>query len=173
MALVPAKWMQPCEMLRMVMHWSAGGHKASTLDKEHYHILIENDGKLIQGDHTIDDNVSTGDDDYAAHTRMLNSKTIGIAVCCMAGAEESPFKPGPSPMLELQWNTMAQVAAELAKFYKIPVDERHILGHGEVQRILGVTQRGKWDPMVLPWNPGLSKKQVGDAFRAKVASFMK
>jgi hypothetical protein len=164
--------MQECEMLRIVCHWTAGAYKASMLDKEHYHIMIENDGKLVQGDHTIDDNVSTGDDDYAAHTRRFNSKAIGIAVCCMAGAEEKPFKPGPTPMLELQWNTMAQVAAELATFYRIVVNERNVLGHGEVQRVHGVTQNGKWDPMVLPWNTSLTKKQVGDAFRAKVQSFM-
>jgi hypothetical protein len=159
-------------MHRIVLHWTAGGYKASLLDKEHYHIMIEDDGKLVQGDHTIDDNLFTGDDDYAAHTRRFNTKAIGVAVCCMANAEERPFKPGPAPMLEQQWNTMAQVAAELAKFYNIPVTERNILGHGEVERVHGVKQKGKWDPMVLPWNTNLTKKQVGDAFRAKVASLV-
>jgi hypothetical protein len=37
------------------------GYKASSLDKAHYHVLIEDDGNLVKGTHSIQDNVSTGD----------------------------------------------------------------------------------------------------------------
>jgi hypothetical protein len=156
----------------IVAHWTAGAHKASDLDREHYHIMIESDGKLVRGDHTIDDNVSTGDDDYAAHTRKFNTGAIGISACAMADASEKPFNAGSFPMTEVQWKVMAQVAAELAKFYNIPVTRERILAHGEVEEVHGVDQRGKWDPLKLPWNPNLTMAQVGDLFRQEVAKNM-
>ncbi len=96
-----------CPMKRIILHWTAGAHNASALDKEHF--VIEGDGNIVRGDHTIDDNVSTADDDYAAHTRRTNTKSIGVSVCCMAGARESPFKPGPFPMKKGPWLQMAAV----------------------------------------------------------------
>ena len=36
-----------------------------------------------------------------------------------------------------------------------------VLGHGEVQRNLGIKQRSKWDPMVLPWAPTRKPAAVG------------
>lgn len=171
MMIVPAEWMPDCEMKAIVAHWTAGGHRASSLDMEHYHVLIEADGSVVRGDHVISDNVDTSDDDYAAHTRSFNTRTIGISVCCMMGAREKPFSPGAFPMTEKQWLVMANVAADLARRYKIPIDDKHVLGHGEVQRNLGIKQRGKWDPMVLPWDIDISPEKVGNLFRVKVREF--
>lgn len=168
MGIVPSSWMPNCSMKRIIVHWTAGGYKASSLDKAHYHILIEDDGNLIRGTHSIKDNVSTGDNTYAAHTFGLNTGSIAVSVCCMAGAKEIPFKAGSFPMNETQWETMSQVVAELCQFYDIAVTPQTVLGHGEVESTLGVDQDGKWDPMILPWDSGLSKKQVGEQFRALV-----
>lgn len=170
MAIVPTAWMPNCSMKRIILHWTAGGHKASSLDKAHYHILIEDDGKLVRGTHSIKDNVSTADNNYAAHTRKRNTGSIGISVCCMAGAKESPFDAGASPMTQKQWETMAQVASELCDFYDIPVTPQTVLGHGEVEANLREPQNGKWDPMILPFDRTLSKTQVGDKFRSLVKS---
>lgn len=152
-------------MRRIIVHWTAGAYKASSLDLAHYHILIEEDGRLVRGTHSILDNVFTGDSRYAAHTLRLNTGSIGVSVCCMAGASEQPFVPGSFPMKELQWNVMAQVVAELCHEYEISVTPQTVLGHGEVQANLQVSQHGKWDPMVLPWEPSLRPKQVGTKFR--------
>lgn len=171
--IVPAAWMPKCSMHSVVGHWTAGGYKASATDKEHYHVLVEGDGKLIRGDHEISDNVNTADDDYAAHTRRFNTGVIGIAVCCMGGddVKERPFNGGKFPMTEKQWEVMAHATSDFVRFYTILIDKKHVLGHGEVQTNLGIIQRGKWDPMVLPWNRKLSYAQVGDLFRAKVREF--
>lgn len=170
MAIVPRDWMPNCSMKRIILHWTAGGHKASSSDTGHYHILIEDDGKLVRGTHSIIDNVSTGDGNYAAHTALFNTGSIGISVCCMAGAKESPFNAGASPMTQKQWETMAQVAADLCDFYDIPVTPQTVLGHGEIEATHGKPQGGKWDPMVLPWKPSLSKTKVGNEFRSMVKS---
>jgi N-acetyl-anhydromuramyl-L-alanine amidase AmpD len=168
MAIVPKDWMPNCSMKRIILHWTAGEHRASSIDLAHYHILIEADGKLVRGTHSIKDNVSTADNIYAAHTFRLNTGSIGVSVCCMGGAKERPFHPGNSPMTEKQWKTMAQVVAELCQFYDIPVTQKTVLGHGEVTTHLGKDQSGKWDVMVLPWNLSLNKTEVGNLFRSMV-----
>ena len=172
MTLIPREWLPVCSMRRVICHWTAGGYKASSLDLAHYHILIEDDGKLVRGTHSIADNVSTADGIYAAHTAGCNTGSIGVAVCCMAGAQASPFVPGPCPMTLKQWEAMAKVVAELCQFYRIPVTPQTVLGHGEVEVYLGISQRGKWDPMVLPWALEMSKTQVGHHLRALVQRAM-
>lgn len=172
MPLIKKDWLPSCSMKRVICHWTAGAHRASQLDKLHYHILIEKDGKLVRGTHSIEDNVSTGDGVYAAHTLGTNTGSIGVAVCAMAGAIESPFTPGATPMLEIQWRTMAQVVAELCRFYQIPVTPRTVLGHGEVQANLGIEQKGKWDPLILPWDPAMGRTQVGNFLRSLVQNFL-
>ena len=37
-------------MKRIVMHWSAGTHRASALDRQHYHLVIQGDGSVVYGD---------------------------------------------------------------------------------------------------------------------------
>jgi len=172
MPLIKKDWLPNCSMKRIICHWTAGAHRASQLDKAHYHILIEKDGKLVRGTHSIEDNVSTGDGVYAAHTLGANTGSIGVAVCAMAGAVESPFSPGTSPMLELQFHTLARVVAELCRFYQIQVTPRTVLGHGEVQANLGITQKGKWDPLVLPWDPSMGRTQVGNFLRSLVQNVL-
>jgi hypothetical protein len=168
MPLLDPSWMPNCSMTRVICHWTAGRPRASDLDRAHYHILVEADGRLVRGHHDIEANVSTADGRYAAHTRQCNTGSIGVSACAMFGARERPFDPGPSPLTRVQWETMAGVVSELCRFYRIPVTARTVLGHGEVEVNLGIPQLGKWDPMVLPWHPDLSRTEVGDAFRALV-----
>jgi len=157
-------------MERIVCHWTAGGYKASSLDRKHYHVLVEDDGEVVRGFHSIKDNERTNDGVYAAHTLGLNTGSIGVAVCCMADAKATPFDGGRFPMTEVQWERMAEVVAELCLRYGIPVTQRTVLGHGEVERIIGAPQKGKWDPLVLPWKPTLSQDKVGGLFRVRVLS---
>jgi hypothetical protein len=168
MGIVNKEWMPNCSMKRIICHWTAGRHTASTDDRKHYHILVESDGALIRGVHSIADNVTTADGVYAAHTLGLNTGSIGISACCMAGAVERPFEAGVCPMTRKQWETLSHVAAELCQFYRIPVSTTTVLGHGEVEVNCGKPQKGKWDPMLLPWNPTLSRTEVGTMFRAMV-----
>ena len=170
MSAIPKNLLTPCSMKRVICHWSEGNYKANSTDIEHYHILIEGDGTVRGGDHTIDDNENTADNDYAAHTLNANTQAIGVACCCMVGCQETPFKPGSQPMKKSQWNTMVQVVAELCQFYGIPVTPTTVLGHGEVQANLNITQKGKWDPMVWPWATSKTRAQVGAALRKQVAA---
>jgi len=157
-------------MDRVIFHWTAGTYHASTEDLEHYHVVVQGDGIVVRGDHSVDDNEAPlNHDDYAAHTRNCNTGSIGIAVCCMAGAVESPFAAGEYPMTEYQWQMLIQAAAELCQAYGIQVTKETVLSHAEVQGTLGITQSGKWDISRLPFALDLQGAgAVGDLFRSKV-----
>ena len=170
--IVPEDWMPDCAMLRVIAHWTAGAYTVSSTDKQHYHIIVDGDGKLFRGDNSIADNVSTADDDYAAHTKNCNTQSIGISVACMAGAIESPFNAGRYPITQLQWETLAQVAAELCRKYDIAVTPYSVLQHGEVEDNLGIAQDGKWDICKLPWEPSWDTEQVGNDFRSRVTKLL-
>jgi hypothetical protein len=170
--VVPGDWMPACKMSKIIVHWTAGGYSASENDREHYHILVDGDFKLVRGIYSIKANVSTSDSDgYAAHTKNCNTGSIGISACCMAGAIENPFSPGKYPLQEEQWDILASIAADLCKEYSIPIGETTVLQHGEVEVSLGIAQSGKWDICRLPWEPDWNAIKVGDDFRYRVEEY--
>lgn len=167
--IVPADWMPPARLERIIFHWTAGAHRASGLDRSHYHILIEGDGKLVRGTPSIAANGIGGSGLRASHTLNCNTGSIGVSLCCMAGAIESPFKAGSAPMTAVQWKMLADVLADLCRRYGIPVTPKTVLSHAEVQNNLGIKQRGKWDVARLPFDLSLvGAKACGDAMRAMV-----
>lgn len=167
-SIVPADWMPAAKMERIVCHWTAGAHKASDFDRSHYHILIEDDGKLVRGIPSIKLNEAPAKKGYAAHTLSLNSGSIGVSLCCMGGATESPFSPGKYPMTEKQWTALTSVVAELCRRYGIPITDKTVLSHAEVQNNLGIAQRGKWDFTRLAFAPEIKgAKACGDKLRAE------
>jgi hypothetical protein len=173
-SLVPADWMPDAKMLRVICHWTAGQHKASEFDRSHYHVLIEGDGKLIRGIPSIKLNEkAVNGSGYAAHTLGCNSNSIGISLCCMAGAMESPYVPGVAPMTRPQWDALAIAVADLCRRYGIPVTDKTVLSHAEVQNNLAITQRGKWDYTRLAFDPSVKgAKACGDLLRAGVRAHL-
>lgn len=155
-------------MERIIWHWSAGGHKANATDKKHYHIIIEGDANVVLGNHPISAN-EVIDGPYAAHTRSLNTGSIGVALAAMRGAKERPFSPGPSPITDAQVEALVEQTAKLCRQFNIPVTRQTVLSHAEVEPTLGVKQRNKWD---ITWLPGMTKVgdpvAIGDALRTKV-----
>lgn len=167
--MIPHSWLSKVKMKRIVTHWTAGGYQPGAHELRAYHILIDGEGKLHRGTHSIADNardVNTAGGNYAKHVSMANSWAIGVTVCAMSGATLS--RPGPYPMKKLQWEIMIAVTSELCSFYNIPVADRTVLGHGEVFTKLGIYQQGRRDPLILPWDKEKSFSQVGDLFRERV-----
>ncbi|SDL37521.1 peptidoglycan recognition protein family protein [Paracoccus chinensis] len=157
-------------MKRIIIHWSAGGHTVSALDRQHYHYIVDDDGDVHAGIHPPEANrgpLVSGR--YAAHTLNCNTGSIGVAFAAMAGAVERPFSAGRYPITPAQVDAMAALCAELCRQYNIPVSRKTVLTHAEVQPTLGITQRGKWD---VTWLPGMSGPgapvAVGDMLRARV-----
>lgn len=170
---VPDAWMPNADMRRIHIHWTAGGYTPNATDKKSYHILIDGNGKLSRGNHPITANVPPlgNSSTYAPHTARANSHAIGVSMCCMRGSSERPFKPGPDPLNENQWNAMIQAVAQLSKRYGINVTPMTILTHAEVQSNLGIPQSGKWDIVVLPFDSRTTgARAVGDKLRREVAA---
>lgn len=160
-------------MKRIIFHWTAGGPKANKTDLKHYHEVINQDLTISLGTHSISDNVSTADGVYAAHTRNLNTGSIGLSCAGMAGAKESPLNVGKYPVTEEQFDRMAARAAELCRQYSIPVLPTTTLTHAEVQGTLGVVQRNKWDYTVLPWRNDIRGAQAcGDYLRDRIRYYL-
>ena len=165
-------------MKRVVMHWSGGGHKANGTDKRAYHVIIEGDGTVVRGNSPISANahISRPNDGstYAAHTRGLNTGSIGVSLAAMRGAVERPFNAGPSPITPAQVDKLVEVVADLCREYGIPVTPETVLTHAEVQPRLGIAQRNKWDIM---WLPGMSQAgdplAIGDGLRDRIRAAMR
>ena len=170
LGIIPPEWMPVCNMERIICHWTAGAWKANSTDIHYYHILIENDGRLVRGAYSIKDNVDTGDGRYAAHTKNCNTGSIGVSLCCMAGAIENPFDPGPYPLTETQWSVLTAVVAELCSAYTISVTRETVLSHAEVQGTLDIVQEGKWDYTRLAFDTTCEgATECGDRLRNDVS----
>jgi hypothetical protein len=159
----------------IVVHWTGGNRKCSLLDRTHYHFIIDGDCKIFKGLFSVLSNARpfkrrTG---YAAHALNFNAGSIGVSLCGMAGAKESPFQAGAYPITQEMWATAIQVVAECCIAYNIPVTPKTVLQHGEIQANCGVIQKGKWDVCRLPWAPQKSPKQVCDEFREQVKQRIK
>lgn len=171
--IVPSDWMPAGRLERIIVHWTAGHHRASGLDKSHYHVLIEGDGTLVRGKPSIAANGIGGAGPRASHTLNCNTGSIGVSLCCMAGAVEKPFNPGKAPLTAAQWQALPRVLADLCRRYGIPVSPKTVLSHAEVQSNLGIAQRGKWDiARVVPAPDLVGAKVCGDALRAAVAGLL-
>jgi len=170
MSDLPSGWMPVAPMKRIIVHWTAGSYIASELDKEHYHFLIQGDGCVVRGSVPVNANVPPlREGRYAAHTLNTNAYSIGVSMCCMANAIESPFNPGGCPMKEIQFKSMINVVAALCNKYNIPVTDKTVLTHAEVQSNLGIKQRGKWDITHLAFDPSIvGARAVGDKIRQLV-----
>jgi hypothetical protein len=165
-------------MNRIVIHWTAGGPTANATDKRHYHFIVQGDGTVVVGNHSPAANklIANPQDgnSYAAHTRGLNTGSIGVAFAAMRGAVERPFSPGPSPITDAQVRAMASLVAKLCREYRIPVQRDTVLTHAEVQPTLKIAQRGKWD---VTWLPGMGSAgnpvAVGDNLRKHILVAMR
>ncbi|MGH0003182.1 peptidoglycan recognition protein family protein [Pseudovibrio ascidiaceicola] len=153
-------------MKRIIMHWTAGADGVNSLERSHYHAIVDRSGKVHMGDLKPEANVNCGDGQYAAHTRALNTGSIGIAMDAMAGARESPFNAGKYPITKEQVRAFAETVADLCETYQIPITRQTVLTHAEVQPVLMVKQRSKWD---ITWLPGMERPgkpiEVGDQLR--------
>lgn len=159
-------------MKRIIMHWTAGAYKASSLDKQHYHFIIEDDGKVVKGVYPVSANAAPIKGKYAAHTLNCNSDSIGVSMACMAGAVEGKTN-GKYPMTEKQFEAMCKLCADLCKSYNIAVKPETVLSHAEIQTTLKIKQRGKWDFTVLPFQPMLKgHRPCGDYARARVQYYL-
>lgn len=161
-------------LTRIHLHWTAGGHRPTDLDRSHYHYLIDSAGDVHKGRWPVGANIAPRPGAYAAHTLNANTGAIGVGLCGMLGAVERPFSAGKAPLTAAQVDAAARLVADLCRQHSIPVTRRTVLTHAEVQPTLGIAQRGKWD---ITWLPGMDRPgepvAVGDVLRRMISEAMK
>lgn len=162
----------PTAPQRIILHWTAGGHNASSFDREHYHYLVtgQDEPQVVPGVEVAANMRQLGNSSigYAAHTRGMNSFSVGVSACGMLGAIQGKTF-GDFPIKEGQVKEMCRFVAACCQVWGLPVTQDTVFTHEEAQRLHGVPQRAKWDISVLPWMPDLTPEQVGQWLRAQVA----
>mgnify|MGYP003620530055 FL=1 len=53
---------------KIIIHWTAGAPVPNAVDKEHYHFIIDQEGKAHIGNYKPEDNINCKDGKYARHT---------------------------------------------------------------------------------------------------------
>lgn len=171
--VVPAAWMPRAAMKRVHLHWTAGAYAANGLDQNAYHLLIDGTPKLVRGKWPISANVNCPRGAYAAHTLNANTGAIGVSICCMGGAGVTMANHGAYPLKREQWGLAVRAIADLCRFYAIPVTDKTVLTHAEVQPNLGIRQKGKWDIATLSFDRSFdTARKVGDRLRREVAALL-
>lgn len=171
MTILPDDWMPNVPMKRVHLHWTVGTYKANSTDLASYHILIEGDGSPVRGNGSIANNAPGATGKQVSHTKNANTGAIGVSLCSMVGAKESPFTAGPNPFTQVQWTAAVSVIAQLAKRYGIAVTPVTILTHAEVEPNLNIKQNGKWDITRIPFDDTVrGYGPVGDKLRREVAT---
>lgn len=101
-------------MKRIIIHWTAGTNYPNQTDKNHYHFLIDKDGRVTNGKYKPEDNEDCYDGGYAPHTGGGNTGSIGIALCGMQGFLNSK-NTGHYPLTKVQIERCFKLIAELSK----------------------------------------------------------
>lgn len=157
-------------MNKIIIHWTAGTYQPNTTDLEHYHFLIDGEGKKHNGKYKPENNENCNDGKYAAHTGGGNTGAIGVSMCAMAGFN-SAASCGNYPITPVQLEACFKLCAELCKKYNIPVE--NVMTHYE----FGInhpdtTSHGKIDIIYLPPYPLIKRNEVGGFIRNKIRWYL-
>ena len=160
---------------RVIAHWSVTTYEVDDDCRRHYHYIFDQNGAEYLGFKRPEANLSTADKDYVAHTLNCNQGSIGVACAAMyepPGTKLTVDNYGDFPILKPQFEGMCLRIAKLCKKYSIPVTPKTVLMHGEVQKTLGIKQRGKWDIAVLPYAGLKTIETCGDYMRKLVSDYL-
>ena len=155
-------------MKRIVIHWTAGANKPNATDLQHYHFLIDSEGKVYAGKYKPEDNENCNDGKYAQHTGGGNTGSIGVSMCGMAGFK-NVNNVGNYPLTRIQCEKCFSLCAELCKKYNIAITSSNVLTHFEFGKAHPkTTSFGKIDIIYLPPYPDVTRGQIGDFIRNKI-----
>lgn len=140
----------------VVLHWTAGNYYPCEWDKEHYHYLIDKDGKIHKGKYKPEDNLDCTDGKYAAHSGGYNTGRIGIAICC--------YKDASTPPTPEQIQAMCTIAASTCREFNIPVE--NVKTHAEL------SPNRKIDINQIPCLKLHGIKTIGDYLRNRIDTYI-
>ena len=160
-------------MKRIIIHWTAGTYFPNGTDLEHYHYLIDKNGKIYNGKYMPEDNENCSDGKYAAHTGGGNTGSVGIALCGMYGFKNGD-NAGRYPITSVQCEVLFELTADLCRKYKINISENTVMTHYEFgKKYPETSSRGKIDIIFLPPYPNLIYNEIGGFIRNQVIKVYK
>ncbi len=156
-------------MFKIIYHWSGGSYKVSDFDRQFYHFLIDDKGKIFKGKYDVEDNLNCNDKKYAAHTGGGNTNSIGIAFLGMYNFNEKTFYT-KYPLTKIQCESGFKLGAELSKKYTIDLNRKLSVQthYGFGSRNPNTTSKGKIDIVYLPPFPNIPKNCIEEFIRNKV-----
>lgn len=156
------------KLTKIVYHWSGGVYYPTKTDLEHYHFLIDKDGKIYNGKYKPEDNEDCTDGKYAQHTGGGNTGAIGISFCGMYNYIDRN-RTGNYLLTAKQIEAGFKLGAELCKKYNIPITSNNVFTHYEFGQLNPKTSsHGKIDITYLPTYSWVGKNDVGAFIRSKV-----
>ena len=139
---------------------TAGTNKPNAHEKECYHFLVDDKGKITKGNHKPEDNLDCSSN-YAPHTGGGNTGNIGVAMC---GMLDSRY-----PLTPPQVEATCKLVAELSKKYNIPINSKNVLTHAELgNQFPSSTSFGKIDINAIPCKCWYGVSKVGTELRKKI-----
>ena len=147
----------------IILHWTGGNYKPSEYDKQHYQLLIDDEGRQYVGQ-PIGKVASTGG---------MNSITYNISCC--GGLDRTP-------LTKKQCEALFKIVAMRLKEYKLTIDK--VFTHAEIGQMVKdktITKLlpynnylpqniGKVDLTKLPYE--LNGKSHGDFIRNKIKWYL-
>ena len=156
------------KLTKIVLHWSGGTYHPNQTDLQHYHYLIDKNGKIYEGKYKPEDNENCTDGKYAAHTGGCNTGAIGVSFCGMYNYIDRN-RIGNYPLTATQIEAGFKLCAELCKKYNIPITEKNVFTHYEFGKLNPKTSSyGKIDITYLPSYSWVGKNDVGAFIRSKI-----
>lgn len=158
-------------MNKIIIHWTGGAWFPNATDKEHYHFLIDKNGKVINGKFKVEDNENCNDGKYAAHCGGGNTGAIGVSMCGMYVPKGVNIKDTKFPLTKTQCEACFKLVAQLCKKHLINLN--NVLTHYEFgQAHPKTSSNGKIDIIFLPPYPEIDKNKIGDFIRNKVKWYL-
>ena len=161
---------------RIIVHWTAGGLRATPTDIEAYHYIIQGDGTKVDGSHSVWNNsfnnmrINRFTGNYAHHTGEGNTGAIGVAMAGMAGFI-SGKSVGSYPLTKVQCEATFKLLAKLCKQFQI--DPANVWTHYEFGRLHPrSSSAGKIDITYLPPYPQIAPNEVGGYIRNRVRELL-
>lgn len=150
---------------KIVAHWTAGYGYPNNEELEHYHYVIDREGKVHIGHYKPEDNNNCQDGKYAMHCGGGNTGAIGVALCGMLHFD-SKTKKSDCDLNITQFDSLYHLVRNLLDKYKIILSKSTVYTHAEFGLANPNTESAhKIDIIYIPHLKLYGIKECGDEIR--------
>lgn len=159
-------------MKKIIIHWTAGSYVPTWHEKDCYHFLLDNLGKIYIGHFKPEANLVCRSGMYAAHCGGGNTGAIGVSMCSMFGFKDKN-SVGKFPITQKQFEATMELVAKLCSKYNLNVTPSTVMTHYEFGlKNPSTSSKGKIDIIHIPPYPWVTKDDAGSFIRSKVKWYL-